>query len=163
MPITAIDLPPRSRPVRHPILAFLIGDGRDPSGLTLDDLLDSPDTTLEARHDFIQWLFPLNAPSGAVPGSPVLSPEDVAMIRASGRALANLHAATERMKRFYAQTTDWREGPDHNHLRITRIIRSLRLLVGDGPADGFRAHILGLLGPDRSNIPDPTLRLWATA
>lgn len=97
------------------------------------------------------WLSPLNAPGGAVPGSPVLSPEDVATIRAPGRAPANLHAATERMKRFYANTTERRE--DHNHLRITRIIRSLRLLVGDGRADEFRAPIRVCLVPIRQPSP----------
>lgn len=161
--ITSIDLTSSAQSVGHPVLAFLTGDGQDPSGLTLDALLDSPDATLEARHDFIQWLFPLHEPSRAVPASPVLTAHEIALIRASGRALANLHAAAERMKRFYGRTTEWREGSDHNHLRITRIIRSLRLLAGDAPADGFRIHILGLLGTGRSAIPEATLAFWSTA
>ncbi len=162
-PITSIDLSSSVHSAGHPILAFLTGDGRDPSGLTLDELLDSPDATLEDRHDFIQWLFPIDEPSRAVPGSPILTPDDIAMIRASGRALANLHAAAERMKRFYGRTHGWRVGHDHNHLRITRIIRSLRLLAGDAPADGFRAHILALLGSDRDGVSKTTIQFWTTA
>ena len=41
---------------------------------------------------------------------------------------------------------DWRRRFDHNHLRITRIIKSLRLLCGDGPADNFRRDIKALAG-----------------
>ena len=35
---------------------------------------------------------------------------------------------------FYRDTRHWRAPVDHNHLRITRIIRSLRLLVSDAAA-----------------------------
>ena len=35
---------------------------------------------------------------------------------------------------------------DHNHLRITRVIRSLRLLANDQVADGFKDKMLSLVG-----------------
>ena len=44
------------------------------------------DQDIEQHHDFIQWLFPLNVPSGANRRAPVLSAEDVAEIHASGLA-----------------------------------------------------------------------------
>ena len=144
-------------------MAFLVGDGRDPAGFTLDALLDSSDSDLEDRHDFVQWLFPLDKPSRAVSGAPVLTADDIMRIRASGRARANLYAAAERMKRYYARTESWRRESDHNHLRITRIIRSLRLLVGDTPADGFRTHIMTVLGSDRANVSATAIDFWSQA
>lgn len=144
-------------------VAFLAGDGADGVGRRLDDVLDGGNDELENRHDYIQWLFPLAEPSGAVPGSPVLSGDDIAAIHASPRARANLLAAAERMKRFYSETGRWKAGPDHNHLRITRIIRSLRLLVGDGAADAFRHHVLTQTAGEPDRISAETRRFWSEA
>lgn len=94
---------------------------------------------------------------------PVLTADDIMRIRASGRARANLYAAAERMKRYYARTESWRRESDHNHLRITRIIRSLRLLVGDTPADGFRTPIMTVLGSHRANVSATAIDFWSQA
>jgi hypothetical protein len=126
------------------VVAFLTDDGVDGAGRTFAQVLVFGDEDLERRHDFIQWLFPLAEPSAAVPGSPVLTSEDIAILRASKVAQGRQERAAERMLRFYADTSGWRGPVDHNHLRITRIIKSLRLLCGNDAADGFRAHILAL-------------------
>ena len=126
------------------IVQFLAGEGRDGAGRTADEVLTFDDDRLEARHDFIQWLFPLTEPSAAVPGSPVLSRDDVAALVASDLAQMRLARAARRMLAFYGATGGWRAPADHNHLRITRIIRSLRLLSGDAAADAFRQKILAL-------------------
>ena len=100
------------------------------------------DEDLERHHDFIQWLFPLAAPSGANRRAPVLSAEDVAEVHASGMAQIALAAATDRMAVFYLRNGHWLTPYDHNHLRITRIIKSLGLLRGPGEAEDFRQIIL---------------------
>jgi len=64
-----------------PVIKFLSGSGSDHRGRFLEDVLAFSDNELESRHDFIQWLFPLDTPSAAVPGSPVLSSEDIKEIR----------------------------------------------------------------------------------
>ena len=145
------------------VVGFLRGEGVDRAGRTVGDVLAFDDAQLEARHDFIQWLFPLAEPSGAVPGSPVLSEADVAAIRASAAAQANLRAGAERMLAFYRASEAWLRSYDHNHLRITRIIRSLRLLAGDTEADGFRAAILDLARTHGASINATTLRYWDAA
>lgn len=144
------------------VVDFLNGEGPDGAGRDLQTVLAFDDGQLEARHDFIQWLFPLPEPSRAVPGSPVLTPPDIAALRASPAARANLRRAAERMRRFYAATHFWRGGADHNHLRITRIVRSLRLLAGDAEADGFKQTILELLGPEPA-VNATTRRFWREA
>ena len=52
---------------------------------------------------------------------------------------------------------------DHNHLRITRVIKSLRLLVSDEVADQFKSAILDLLGGYISVIGERSRGYWLNA
>lgn len=146
-----------------PILAFLEGEGPDARGRGLFEVLAFNDVALEQTHDFIQWLFPLTEPSAAMPDAPVLGPEEVQAIRDSGMAQCALAAATDRMDSFYRATHDWLMPNDHNHQRITRIIRSLRLLRDDEHADAFRAAILARVDETRAPISARSRGYWMTA
>ncbi|MDB5420521.1 MAG: hypothetical protein JWR59_468 [Brevundimonas sp.] len=143
-----------------PIIGFLNGTGRDAAGRTLEAVLALDDAALERNHDFVQWLFPLPEPSRAVPGSPVLTEQDRVTISGSAAALANLAAAAERMSAFYATTNHWLGSHDHNHLRISRIIRSLRLLVGDSAADHFRDARLTDVSVRQGRVNPVSLEHW---
>ena len=145
------------------VLAFLQGEGVDGAGRTLFEVLAFDDATLERTHDFIQWLFPLAEPSAAVPGAPVLDDAGVTAIRESTLAQCALAAATDRMDRFYRTTDPWLRPHDHNHLRITRIIRSLRLLSGDAAADAFRDAVLWRVEATRAPVNARSRGYWATA
>jgi hypothetical protein len=149
--------------VARPIVMFLEGEGVDARGRTVFDVLSMNDVALEHTHDFIQWLFPLPEPSSAVPDSPVLTPDDIQAIRVSDLAPMALAAGTDRMSAFYRSTHDWLMPNDHNHLRITRIIRSLRLLVGDAEADAFRDDILERVEATRAPVSVRSRGYWATA
>lgn len=145
------------------IVAFLEGEGPDAAGRTLFDVLAMDNAALEQTHDFIQWLFPLREPSRAAPDAPVLSDAEVEAIRDSSMAQIALVAATDRMEAFYRMTHDWLMPNDHNHLRITRIIRSLRLLVGDDQADAFKAVILSMVEATRAPVSARSRGYWQTA
>ena len=145
------------------VVAFLEGEGPDAAGRTLCEVIAFDNAALERTHDFIQWLFPLCEASRTVPDAPVLSADDVAALQASDRAQCALAAASERMAAFYRTTHDWLMPNDHNHLRITRIIRSLRLLVGDDQADAFRAAILSRVEATRAPISARSRGYWTTA
>lgn len=145
------------------IVAYLEGDGPDGCGRNVLDVLAFRDDRLETTHDYIQWLFPLDEASEAVPDAPVLSPDDIAAIRDSGMAQCALSGATDRMLAFYLTTHDWLMPNDHNHRRITRIIRSLRLLLDDTAADAFRASILARVEATRAPISARSRGYWLTA
>lgn len=145
------------------VLAFLQGVGADARGRTLFDVLGFSDDSLERTHDYIQWLFPLTEPSQAVPDSPVLSDADVEAIRNSSMALVALSAGADRMMAFYNRTNHWMGPADHNHLRITRIIRSLRLLRGGAEADAFRDFILDRVRERRAPVSARAKGYWMTA
>ena len=145
------------------VLAFLQGVGADARGRTLFDVLGFSDDSLERTHDYIQWLFPLTEPSQAVPDSPVLTDADVEAIRNSSMALVALSAGADRMMAFYNRTNHWMGPADHNHLRITRIIRSLRLLRGGAEADAFRDFILDRVKERRAPVSARAKGYWMTA
>jgi hypothetical protein len=145
------------------IVDFLTGAGTDAAGRAIFEVLAMDDAALEESHDFIQWLFPLRERSGAQPNVPTLTDADVEAIHGSGFAGATLAAATDRMAIFYMRNGHWLVASDHNHLRITRIIKSLRLLRGDEAADGFRALILNRVAEAGAPVGAPTLGFWERA
>jgi hypothetical protein len=145
------------------IHGFLRGDGLDGRGRRLAEVLAFDDYRIEAVHDFIQWLFPLPEPSRAVPGSPVLEPEEAAAIRADPLALEGFRAGLARMARFYAATDHWLTPADHNHLRISRIIAATRNLLGREAAAAFRAAIAARNEAAGRPINPTSLHHWERA
>jgi len=147
----------------RPVVRFLEGEGTDARGRTVFDVISMNDVAIERTHDFIQWLFPLPEPSAAIPESPMLTPEDIQAIRISELAPMAMGAGADRMAAFYQTTHDWLMPNDHNHRRITRIIRSLRLLVGDAEADAFHAFIVARVEATQAPVSARSRGYWATA
>ena len=145
------------------VVRFLEGVGLDAAGRTVAQVLAFDDDALERHHDFIQWLFPLSDKSAAVPGSPVLSQADIAEIRGSAKAQWSLMQGAEAMADFYETTTHWLTPTNHNHLRITRIIKSLRLLCADAAADYFRERILLRVRATAAPVCKVSRDYWAKA
>jgi Opioid growth factor receptor (OGFr) conserved region len=130
------------------ILDFYRGEPL-PNGRCLVDIWDWSFDQLEHMHDYIQWMFPLNTPSAANPDAPLLSEETTRAFEWDDVLRDRLQKSLAVMLRFYglerlvlpdgkiivirAVTFSERRGVwlrpnNHNHLRLTRIIRSLRLL-----------------------------------
>ena len=145
------------------IQAFLRGEGRDGRGRLLATVLAFDNATLEAVHDYIQWLFPLREASRAVPGSPVLGQAEATAIRADPVAQQGLRAALTRMARFYAETDEWLTPFDHNHLRITRILAASRDLLGDAAAREFHTRILAMNEAAGAPVNERSREHWRRA
>jgi hypothetical protein len=150
-------------PDAGPLHTFLVGRATDAAGRAIGDVLAFSDAELEARHDFIQWLFPLATPSAAVPWSPVLTEAEILAIRADPAAQENLAAAAARMTRFYDGNDHWLVRGDHNHLRITRIVASLKLLAGREAAADFLAAIEARVEAAGSPVNPTSRRYWRAA
>jgi hypothetical protein len=120
-------------------LNFLLGKDFTASGYDYDQLHKWSNDAWENHHDFIQWLFPLNEPSAHNPNGPVLSKEDYDQIKASPELTNAIVKNYERflkyagIKRFqdgldfFDYRKDFWETPNHNWLRITRVLKSLNL------------------------------------
>lgn len=132
-------------------------------GHTLHQIWGMNDAQIESKHTFIQWLFPTIEPSLAVPGSPYLDDQQVAKIRDSHLAKQNLAKSAKWYLNFLERNNHWRKPYDHNHLRITRMIKSLRLLCGDDEADFYKEQFWQLLGSDLTMIPARTVEYWEDA
>ena len=145
------------------IVSFLEGKTPDYRGRTFAMLLQQSDHQAETTHDYIQWLFPLDEPSRSVNGVPVLTELKIEEIRQSSLAQANLAKSARWFLGFLERNDCWIAKYNHNHLRITRVIKSLRLLASDEAADEFRDKVLALAG-DNLNLVDQKARgFWTSS
>ncbi|MDA1319926.1 MAG: opioid growth factor receptor-related protein [Proteobacteria bacterium] len=145
------------------IVSFLEGKAPNHRGRILAMLLQQTDHQAETTHDYIQWLFPLNEPSRSVNGVPVLTELEIDEIRQSSLAQANLAESARWFLGFLERNDHWIIKYNHNHLRITRVIKSLRLLASDKAADEFKDKVLALAG-DNLNLVDQKARgFWANS
>ena len=121
------------------------------------------DEWIENTHTFIQWWFPLMEKSQSISSAPVLTLADVDYKRNDPDQVRQIQWMASRMMRFYESSDHWVCRYNHNHLRITRIIRSLRLLAGNEPADDWKQWLFCYLG-DRANKIDPkAVEFWRKA
>lgn len=114
-------------------------------------------------HDYIQWLFPIPERSAFNPFTPVLTSQDVEDIRQNSAAQENLKAAKGRMLNFYRRNTHWLTTVDHNHLRISRIIRSLSLVLGCEEAMSFYLQIKELVRSAGNPVSEQAQSYWRKA
>ena len=156
----------------------------DDAGRTWAEIVSWPDERLEAVHDFIQWLFPLPETSGANPSAPVLEADTVNAFQRSPEMQDRLRHSFLRMLRFYGlvwkepgridcaenfalRAHNWLSQSNHNHLRLTRMMRSLRLLGLDAEAQALFAVLKKIYEEDeqagRRRITSRTYRFWRDA
>ena len=160
------------------ILDFYRG-GRDDEGRTLDEILGWSDGELEAVHDFIQWLFPLPERSGANPYAPVLDAATIVAFRQQEDLQQRLRQSFLRMLRFYGlefnggeirpvanfalQSSNWLSPGNHNHLRLTRILRSLRLLGLASESTALFQALSEIYKKSPGSITPHTIQFWKNA
>jgi hypothetical protein len=161
------------------LIDFYRGEGTDAEGRRLDDILSWSNGRLEAVHDFIQWLFPLPEPSRFNPDAPLLTPDDIAAFRQDPALRNNLRRSFERILQFLGlqeQGGEVVEGPNlvrraqgvwdhpnHNWLRVTRILRSLHLLGLEAEAEALYRRLEEFHASRRFPIGDDTFRFWTGA
>jgi hypothetical protein len=149
------------------ITGFLSGDAPDGEGRTLANIQQWSDQRLESVHDFIQWMFPLMEPSPVNPGAPVLDEGTIAEIRSRPELQEAVRGSFRRMRRFYEGSRHWISPGNHNHLRITRILKCLRLLGLDAEASEFFAYLKGIYDEEqrkpRPGITARSFEFWRDA
>lgn len=161
------------------LVAFYRGEAPDYQGRTLKVIWGWDDERLEERHDYIQVLFPLPDRSQFNAMAPLLDDTTVARFRADETIRANLLQSFRVMLRFYglrqdektgevveaenfaARAKEWLQPGDHNHLRITRILKCLTLCDLHDQAAAFLRRLLTLPGQDR--ISAASRQYWRDA
>jgi Opioid growth factor receptor (OGFr) conserved region len=161
------------------LIAFYRDGACDDAGRTLDQILAWPDDQLETVHDFIQWLFPLPERSGANPAAPVLDENAIRAFRNSAEMRERLRRAFLRMLTFYGltwtearvaraadfekQAENWLWPGNHNHLRITRMLRSLGLLGLEAESVAFFRVLDKIYQDFPERITARTVAFWREA
>lgn len=145
------------------LFLFLEGQLPDSKGRYLQDILNFSDYEIENTHDFIQWVFPLEEASRSNFTAPVLEKFEIEEIRLSNIAKINIIYASQWYLSFLKRQNHWIRDYDHNHLRITRVIKSLRLLVSNETADSFYDDIKHQLRDHIYNINEKAVRFWYNA
>jgi Opioid growth factor receptor (OGFr) conserved region len=168
------------------LVSFDAGTRPDDRGRLLREIHGWPEYRLEQTHDYIQWLFPVADRSGFNPEAPILDAKTIREFRSRPELRRNLQASFRRMLAFYGmdiqesggltvtrafsfaeRSKRWVTPYNHNHLRITRILKSLRLLGLEPEATAFFTCLADIyrveLAKAGPGISDETFTFWKAA
>jgi hypothetical protein len=166
------------------IIAFYSSVGKDQSGRKIEDIWKFSYEDLESIHDFIQWLFPLDVTSVHNSNAPVLTEADQKVFHQDQKLRSNLLKSFDVMMNFYGfertnkaglvfisksanfgvRSSNWLRPYNHNHLRISRILKSLRLLGMGAESKAFFLILSNEIYPTYSSvISEKTFEIWKAA
>ena len=161
------------------IVDFYSGTGTDTSGRTLREIHRWDYNELENVHDYIQWLFPLPDPSQYNPSAPILDAEQIAKFHMDAELRLQLLASFDKMLGFYGfernnmsivrsnsweeRSRNWLRPGNHNHLRLTRILKSLSILGLKDYAHALFEALNAVFSEKSSAISAPTMGYWKRA
>lgn len=119
---------------KEKLAKFLAGEGKDFRGRLLEDILKKDDRWWDRTHDFIQWVFPNSERSRYNSLAPVCSASDE----------LKYPYIEESFDRFYTflRNTDWKHKGNHNLLRITRVIKCMRIFNREDLAEQLLQYVL---------------------
>jgi hypothetical protein len=161
------------------LVRFYLGEAPDDRGRMLHEIWEYDHETLEAVHDYIQELFPLPERSRFNPRAPLLDAATITRFRKDPRLQANLLKSFHVMLDFYGFRLDeatrevipadnfqeraenWLALGDHNHLRITRLMKCLKVCGLGAYAAAFLEGLLQVATP--RDVSEETLRFWREA
>jgi hypothetical protein len=131
---------------------------------------------MEECHDYVQWLFPLHEESAFALVYPILTEAQAASLAGSAEARARMGAAEARFRVFLglpaagapaassplnSRTALWAHPGDHNLLRVTRIIRSMRFFGLEDLSAAFWRDADAVA--DAAGLGDVTRAFWRQA
>jgi hypothetical protein len=156
------------------ITDFTRGEAPDSDGRMIADVWAFSDRELESVHDFMHWLFPLREANRFHPDAPPVDDDDVRAFRTDPDLRAGLLRSFDVYLAFlglvregdrvvpapdYGRKKSVFRQPNHNWLRITRVLASARML---GLEAESRA-LLDFLRAFRETIDPTTFRDWEEA
>jgi len=157
------------------ITEFYDETGVDCDGRKLSDIWLEDDEYFEYCHNYIQWLFPLPEVSNFNPDAPLLTEDDIKICKVNPIIQINLHYSFLRYMRFFGlgyvagevvQTEAFEpilfKIANHNWFRITRVLRSCRLLGLEKEAVAFY-KFLKKIHEENGWVSDNSFSYWKEA
>lgn len=161
------------------LMKFYSGEGTDDKGRTFIDIINFTDEQLESTHDYIQWLFPNFEASRFNTTAPVLTGDEGLMFVTNYNIRSNAHIAFKRIMQFYGLafinhtnreavvrydfSNNWVTIGNHNHYRMTRILKFLNIIGMHTEADALFAALAGIYSTQPVVIGKVTLGHWLEA
>lgn len=165
------------------IVDFYLGKIPYKRGYTIDQIWNWNYEQLEDVHDYIQWLFPLTQPSNFNRNAPILTQSDIEQFHNSDKLKSRALTSFKTMLQFYGlqclenddslkitpsdtfkeRKLEWLNWGDHNHLRITRILTSLRLMGLENYAIAFFQCLENIYHTEKDNIDARSFAYWKNA
>ncbi len=162
-----------------PLVVFYAGKITDNVGRTFDEIMGMSDAALDAAHDWVQWVFPLDVPSNFNEDAPLIDEEQAAAIRLHPTGTVNIERAYRRFMDYLGlEEQPWFTGPvgpadnfvqrrevvwkefNHNYLRVTRFLKWLRLM-GEGTRSAkVYACLIHLSGRGEIVMSENTRTFW---
>ena len=152
--------------------AFLAGLENDSKNRSIEEILAYTDEQLEQGHDYIQEVFPTKSLSMFHLIKPITD-KDLSSFYQNEQAKENVRTMYRRMLVFWKIDGDrykewgskaperlWNKEGDHNHLRMTRVLKSLKLLHLDEEYEDFSKRIREMLQDPGVNLSVRTRKIW---
>ncbi|HIK14447.1 MAG TPA: hypothetical protein IGS53_04030 [Leptolyngbyaceae cyanobacterium M33_DOE_097] len=169
--------------MQSPLVSFYSGEGRDRAGRMIQEIWAWDFEQLESVHDFIQWLFPLPEKSAFNPNAPTVDADVIAAFQTNPHLRQNLLHSFTVMLLFYGlqreqqngaiaihraanypqRKSEWVQPFNHNFLRITRILKCLRLFGLRTEAEAFYACLHSIYQENSQQIGHETFQYWMKA
>ena len=156
-------------------MAFLEGKIADNKGRKITDILAYGNIKLEMKHDYIQKVFP-TAEASEYDNIMPMNEQDIKNIRNSEIARENITKMYHKMLKFYKlddyrykdwdMFRHWNTTGNHNHKRLTRMLKCFRLLGYDDLYKDLSMRIKYILtvyrsGSPKIHISDDTMDYWS--
>ena len=145
------------------LLDFIEATGTDYQGRSIKRVWSFDDRQIDSTHDFIQWLFPLPLEKPWQLSRPTITPAGENKIRASRKAMNNMNISQDWYLGFLSRNKRWLSNYNHNHLRITRLLKSSTIFFNVPHSENLYLRILTLAGRDHEKIGAKALAHWALA
>jgi len=169
--------------MKKDIIGFYEGVVKNQEGYTIDDIISYDvfsDEKLEENHCYIQWIFPLPEKSKTVPDSPVLRKSDIKTFNNRPDLQNKMRTMFNIMLNFYGlnicenkvktargewhlRYPVWLTTNNHNFLRISRMLKSMKLLGLKHESQMFYDFLCVLYGYNKNTIGPVTKEFWDQA
>lgn len=158
------------------LFRFLSGTGKNYEGRYLYDIWEFTFSELESYHDYIQWIFPLKEESLYNRTAPVIEDETKYQTK---EIKDNMLRTLDVMLHFYGlrrcgneivkeddfvnRKNCWVTKSNHNFLRITRILKSLKMFGFEKEAQIFFDQLEKIYQDNRNEIGKKNFQYWKDA
>lgn len=161
------------------VVEFYREERLNPAGLMLSEIWEFSLGAMEMDHDYIQWIFPSNEPSQMNADAPTLTVQEMEIIQADPELQAKIKKSFLKFLDFLglvltSETADraeigdmaptekrpdpqwWMKKFNHNMLRVTRVLKAMRLAGMSKYSDALYVALTNHIGKFSSN----TLSHW---